>query len=98
MTKMNQAFRRMIRENAPRVIMAGGICISLLAIAACALNGQRKDKGVGRMSNAPIVETKVVDKPKKTKQSLEPMVHEFVYDGNSYLLIEWGKGIAVTKK
>ena len=95
---MNQAFRRIIRENAPRVIMAGGICISLLAIAACALNGQRKDKGIGRMNNAPIIETTTVDKPKKTKQSLEPMVHEFVYDGNSYLLIEWGKGIAVTKK
>jgi hypothetical protein len=99
---MNQNFRQKIKENAPNVIMFASVCIVLLSIVACMLNGQRKDKGVGA-SNEPIptVQAVQVEEPKTSSNDISVQI--FVYDGNSYLLVEKVEGynrgaIAITKK
>ena len=95
MTRMNQFFRRAIRDNAPNAIIFGSVCIVIVTIAACAY-GQRKLPS--NKDTTPLIEV-LTDEPVVPHEMHGSLsVQEFVYDGNEYLLIEKNGALAVTKK
>jgi hypothetical protein len=97
MTQMNQYFRQKIRENSSAIIMIGGVSIVLFSMVACVLNAQRTRKQpVDPIPKIIEAEEEPLKQPHEQHGSLS--VHEFEYDGTSYLLVEKNSEIAVTKK
>ena len=94
---MNQHFRQLVRENAPNIIMFGGVSLVLLSVVACVLNGQRTRK-VPKQPIPKVAEVEPIPVQQPHDQHGSLTVQEFEYDGTSYILVEKNSALAVTKK